>query len=127
MAQAINLAADDVTPVPFVIPAAQGDFRIQVLNQDAGRGVVTSIVHMPPGGRIPAHFHLAGAEMHFVLAGDFVEGGERLGPGAFLTHPAGVVHGPHESVGGALVLTVQQWQSQDGEFDFNPAPEAGAG
>jgi len=127
MARPINLAADDIAPAPFLIPGARGDFRIQVLNQDAGRGVVTSIVHMPPGGFIPAHSHTAGAEMHFVLAGDFVERGERLGPGGFLTHPAGVVHGPHESSGGALVLTVQHWQSRDGEFDFQPAPEAGAG
>ena len=38
--------------------------------------------------------------------------------GAFLTHPAGMAHGPHESRKGAKVLTVQQWQSSDGQFDF---------
>lgn len=112
---------------PFEIPGATGGtFRIEVLNQDAAAGVVTSIVHLPPGGRIPAHRHGAGAEMHFVLSGDLVERGETLGPGAFLTHAAGVVHGPHESRGGARVLTVQQWQSRDGTFDFEIVEEGGA-
>ena len=64
--------------------------------------------------------------MHYVLEGDLVEKGESLGVGAFLTHAPGVVHGPHESKGGARVLTVQQWQSRDGSFDFHPAEEARA-
>jgi quercetin dioxygenase-like cupin family protein len=123
-------AQDGAAPagVPFEIPGATGGtFRIEVLNQDTARGVVTSIVHLPPGGRIPAHRHGAGAEMHFVLSGDLIERGEALGPGAFLTHAAGVVHGPHESRGGARVLTVQQWQSHEGDFDFEIVEEAAQG
>ena len=46
---------------------------------------------------------------------------QQLGPGAFLTHAAGVVHGPHESRGGAKVLTVQSWRSRDGRFDSHLA------
>ena len=130
---AITLVAEGVAPVPFEIPGATGQFRIQILNEDAARGVVTSIVHLPPGGRIPAHLHRAGAEMHYVLEGDLVEAGQSHGPGTFLTHAAGVVHGPHESRGGARVLTVQHWQSHDGDFDFHlaeaedGAPEGGPG
>lgn len=113
--------------LPFEIPGATGGpFRIEMLNEDAGAGVVTSIIHLPPGGRIPAHRHGAGAEMHFVLEGDLVDGGRTLGPGAFLTHAAGVVHGPHESRGGARVLTVQQWQSRDGSYDFEIVEQDGA-
>lgn len=126
MAEPMALAAEGVAPTQFEIPGARGDFRIQILNEDASRGVVTSIVHIPAGGFIPAHFHEAGAEMHYVLSGDLVERGERLGPGAFLTQAAGVVHGPHESQGGCQVLTVQSWQSRDGQFDFHIA-EGGAG
>ena len=111
--------------VPFEIPGAQGEFRIQILNEDRSKGVVTSIVHLPAGGVIPAHSHEAGDEMHYVLEGDLIEDGETLGAGAFLTHAKGVVHGPHESKGGAKVLTVQSWQSTDGSFDFRPA-EGGA-
>ncbi|MBP0494692.1 cupin domain-containing protein [Pararoseomonas indoligenes] len=111
--------------VPFEIPGATGEFRIQILNEDRAKGVVTSIVHLPAGGVIPAHSHEAGDEMHYVLEGDLIEAGETLGVGAFLTHAKGVVHGPHESKGGAKVLTVQSWQSTDGSFDFRPA-EGGA-
>ncbi|WP_338665879.1 cupin domain-containing protein [Pararoseomonas sp. SCSIO 73927] len=110
--------------VPFEIPGAKGEFRIQILNEDRSKGVVTSIVHLPAGGVIPAHSHEAGDEMHYVLEGDLVEAGETLGVGAFLTHAKGVVHGPHESKGGAKVLTVQSWQSTDGSFDFRPAEGA---
>jgi quercetin dioxygenase-like cupin family protein len=116
------LAAEGIPATPFEIPGATGGaFRIQLLNEDATRGVVTTIVHIPAGGRIPAHRHEAGAEMHYLLDGDLIEAGEPLAPGAFLTHPPGVVHGPHESRGGARVLTVQHWQSRDGDFDFRPA------
>jgi quercetin dioxygenase-like cupin family protein len=120
-ASKLAVAARDVPAVPFAIPGATGEFRIQLLNQDARAGVVTSIIHLPPGGRIPAHRHSAGSEMHYVLEGDLIERGEALGPGAFLTHAAGQVHGPHESRGGAKVLTVQSWQSAHGDYDFEPA------
>lgn len=124
--ETIQATTEGVAPTPFEIPGATGgDFRIQILNEDMARGVVTSIVHLPPGGRIPAHVHRAGSEMHYVLEGDLVEKGESLGVGAFLTQAAGVVHGPHESKGGARVLTVQQWQSSDGSFDFEIAEETG--
>jgi quercetin dioxygenase-like cupin family protein len=117
--QAVDAAS--VKPVPFQIPGATGEFLIQILNQDQANGVVTSIVHIPPGGRILAHRHQAGSEMHYVLEGDLIVSGRSLGAGGFLTHPAGQVHGPHESRTGAKVLTVQQWQSTGGSFDFEPA------
>lgn len=120
-AEKILLAAEAIEATPFKIPGAEGQFRIQILNEDAARGVVTTIVHLPPGGRIPAHTHGAGSEMHYLLDGDLIEAGETLAPGAFLTHPPGAVHGPHESKGGARLLTVQQWQSEGGSFDFRPA------
>ena len=119
-AKAVRTGSDTVEPMPFHIPGASGEFRIQILNEDQARGVVTSIVHLPPGGTIPAHRHSKGAEMHYVLEGDLMEGGTPIEVGGFLTHAAGQVHGPHSSKGGARVLTVQQWQSTDGDFDFEP-------
>src|SRR5215213_11879686 len=114
----LKLAAEGVEAAPFEIPGATGGpFLVQVRNEDAAKGVVATIVHLPPGGRIPAHLHRAWPEMQFVLEGDLIEKGESLGPGAFLTHAAGVVHGPHESRGGARVLTVQSWRSRDRRFD----------
>jgi quercetin dioxygenase-like cupin family protein len=125
-ARKLALLAESVPAMPFAIPGATGAFRIQLLNQDSAAGVVTSIIHLPAGGRIPAHRHGAGSEMHYVLEGDLVEDGEELGAGAFLTHAAGQVHGPHESRGGAKVLTVQSWQSHHGDYDFEPAEGAAA-
>ena len=91
----LQLAAEGVEAAPFEIPGATGGpFLVQILNNDAAKGVMATIVHLPAGGRIPAHFHAAG-----------------------------VVHGPHESRGGAKVLTVQSWQSRDGWFDFHLADE----
>ena len=124
----LTLAAAAVEATLFEIPGATGGpFLIQILNEDTAKGVVTTIVHLPAGGQIPAHVHHAGPEMHYILEGDLVEAGEALGPGAFLTHAAGTVHGPHESRGGAKVLTVQQWQSRDGNFDFHLAEDHLAG
>ena len=118
----LTLAAAAVEATLFEIPGATGGpFLIQILNEDTAKGVVTTIVHLPAGGQIPAHVHHAGPEMHYILEGDLVEAGEALGPGAFLTHAAGTVHGPHQSRDGAKVLTVQQWQSRDGGFDFHLA------
>ena len=114
----IETNSSQVEPTRLEIPGAEGLFHIQILNEDAARGVVTTIVHLSPGSRIPAHRHRAGAEMHYVLEGDLIEDGRMLEAGSFLTHAAGQVHGPHESRGGARVLTVQNWQSRDGGFDF---------
>lgn len=128
MTEPMTVSAEAVAPRPFEIPGSRGEFLIQILNEDAARGVVTSVIHIPAGGYIPAHRHEAGSEMHYVLSGDLIEKGEALGPGAFLTQAAGVLHGPHESQGGAQVLTVQSWQSRDGQFDFHIAEEEpGAG
>ena len=121
----LELMAKEVAATPVEIPGATGGrFLIQLLNEDAARGVVTSIIHLPAGGRIPAHLHQAGSEMHYVLDGDLIDAGREFGPGGFLTHAPGTVHGPHESRGGARVLTVQQWQSRDGKFDFHLAEDA---
>ncbi len=119
--QTLALTDDEAEPIPFQIAGATGEFRIQILNEDQEKGVVTTIVHLSPGCRIPAHRHRKGAEMHYVLEGDLIDAGRPFGPGAFLTHAAGQTHGPHESKQGARILTVQTWQSQDGDFDFEPA------
>ena len=50
----LKLAAEGVEATPFEIPGATGGtFLVQILNGDAAKGVVTTIVHHPPGGRIP--------------------------------------------------------------------------
>ena len=94
--------------VPFPIPGATpGGVHATLVNVDGERGIVTTIIHIAPGARIPAHYHNDGAESHYVIEGDFINAGQQLGPGAYVTHPRGVVHGPHESIGGCKILTMQ--------------------
>ncbi len=119
--KSVMVPSGSIEPTVFEIPGATGEFKIQILNEDQAKGVVTTIVHLPAGGTIPAHKHQKGSEMHYVLDGDLVDRGRTLRAGDCLTHAAGVVHGPHESKQGAKVLTVQTWQSTDGAFDFEPA------
>lgn len=100
--------SDTVQAVPFPIPGATPDgVTATLVNVDAAKGLVTTIIHIAAGARIPAHYHDDGSEAHYVLSGDFINAGETLGPGAFVTHPRGVVHGPHESRTGCSVLTLQ--------------------
>jgi quercetin dioxygenase-like cupin family protein len=108
--------------IPFPIPGATPDgVRATLVNVDGAKGLVTTIIHIAPGARIPAHYHNDGAEAHFVLEGDFINAGVSHGPGGFVTHPAGVVHGPHESKGGCKVLTLQTAYVDPAKPDFNIA------
>ncbi len=98
----------DMAVVPFAIPGATpGGVHATLVNIDGEKGIVTTIIHISPGATIPAHYHDEGAEAHYVIEGDFLNAGISHGPGAFITHPVGVVHGPHGSVGGCKVLTLQ--------------------
>jgi anti-sigma factor ChrR (cupin superfamily) len=111
-----------IAPVPFPIPGATpGGVQATLVNVDGAKGLVTTIIHIAPGARIPAHFHKDGSEAHFVLEGDFINAGVSHGPGAFITHPASVVHGPHESKGGCKILTLQTAYVDPANPDFNIA------
>ena len=109
-----------LTPVAFPIPGATpGGVTATLVNVDAANGLVTTIIHIAPGARIPAHYHNDGPEAHYVLSGDFINDGEILGPGAFVTHPTGVVHGPHESRTGCSILTLQSAYVDPANPDFH--------
>jgi anti-sigma factor ChrR (cupin superfamily) len=85
----------------------KGGVHATLVNIDISKGIVTTIIHIAPGATIPAHYHNDGAEAHFVIEGDFINDGISHAAGAFITHPVGVVHGPHSSVAGCKVLTLQ--------------------
>jgi quercetin dioxygenase-like cupin family protein len=109
-----------IDPVPFPIPGATpGGVMATLVNIDVTKGLVTTIIHIAAGARIPAHYHNDGAEAHYVLEGDFINAGVSLGEGAFVTHPVGVVHGPHESKGGCKILTLQTAFVDPAKPDFN--------
>jgi quercetin dioxygenase-like cupin family protein len=108
--------------IPFPIPGATPDGVMATLvNIDGNKGIVTTIIHIAAGARIPAHFHKDGAEAHYVIEGDFINAGVTHGPGAFVTHPAGVVHGPHKSKTGCKILTLQTAYVDPAKPDFHIA------
>ena len=93
----------------ILIPGAEpaDGVMAHLLNADPHRGLVASIIHIKAGTTIPAHKHDAFAEAHYVLEGTLINDGVAFGPGGFITHGPGVVHGPHASEEGCRVLTVQ--------------------
>lgn len=78
---------------------------MKVLFKDEASGAMTVITRMEAGAEIPAHFHTQADETVFVLEGEFIEDGERHGPGWFFVGKAGTPHGPHKTLGGCRVLT----------------------
>lgn len=99
---------DAISEAPLPIPGKRGDIFIRLLNIDPSKGMTITVNRFAPGSRVPAHFHRNGAEAHYIIEGDFIEAGQEFGVGAFLTHAKGVVHGPHETRNGCLVLTAQE-------------------
>lgn len=99
----------DVPSSPFPIPGTTPEDGVtaKLLQLDTAVSPPTAIIEIHAGTIIPRHRHHNTAEMHYVLEGDFINDGVTYGPGALLAHPAGTAHGPHSSVGGCRVLTVQ--------------------
>lgn len=116
----VSVLADEVEAAGVQLPGATPEGVLaQLLNLDGARGLVATIIHLKPGATIPAHFHRNGAEAHYVLEGELIDAGRRFGPGAYLTHAANVVHGPHSSETGCKVLTVQGAPGTSSEADFH--------
>lgn len=112
-------AAGDADEVVMQIPGAEPPDGVMahLINIDPARGLIASIIHLKPGTTIPAHQHEAFAEAHYVLEGDLVNDGVEFGPGGYVTHPPGVVHGPHSSKQGCRVLTIQTGHSGPQQAD----------
>ena len=94
-----------------------------LINIDPERGLVASIIHLKPGTTIAAHSHEGFAEAHYVLEGDLINDGEAFGPGGYITHGPGVVHGPHTSKNGCRVLTIQTGHPGPEQADHHVAGE----
>ena len=107
--QSFTANAGEAEEAIIRIPGAEPPDGIMahLLNVDPSRGLVASIIHIKAGATIPAHKHDTFAEAHYVLEGTLVNDGVEFGPGGFITHGAGVVHGPHSSKEGCRVLTLQ--------------------
>lgn len=79
--------------------------RIKHLFTDPQTSMVTTLVKMEPGARIPLHHH-RGIEQCYVIEGDFHAANQRLGAGDFHIAKAGSVHEPVYTLEGALVLII---------------------
>lgn len=112
---------NELAEIEFPIPGATSGVFAKLVNVDASKGLVTTVIHITAGGKIPAHYHNDGAEAHYVLEGDFINAGVIHGPGGFVTHPVGVVHGPHESKTGCKILTLQTAYVDPSNPDFHIA------
>lgn len=77
----------------------------KTLYVDQSRGIVTSLVRMLPGTALPTHKHL-GDEQLYVLEGDCIIHGTRLGPGDFHHASAGSIHESTYTVGGTTFLLI---------------------
>jgi predicted ChrR family anti-sigma factor len=84
--------------------AATG-IQVKHLFTDRQKGMVTTLVKMGPGTRIPLHRH-RGIEQCYIIEGDFHADNQRLGAGDFHVAQAGSVHEPVYTVEGALILIV---------------------
>lgn len=119
MADQVILDSETVGVTPLDVPGATpGGIGRRVLNLEPKLGQTAIIIEMQPGSRIPAHFHKKGSETHYLIEGDLIEKGVSLAPGAFLTHAAGVVHGPHETKNGCSILTIQEAYVDPADPDF---------
>lgn len=79
--------------------------KVKQLFADPQSGMVTTLVRMPPGTRIPLHSH-SGIEQCYVIEGDFHADNQSLGAGDFHCAQPGSVHEPVYTVNGALLLII---------------------
>lgn len=103
----------NIGPDMITICANEGDWRetgdegvlVKPLFFDEENGLVTTLMKLAPGARLPMHRH-KGTEQCYVIAGDILAANMRLGPGDFHVAMERSVHPPLESVEGAMLLLV---------------------
>ncbi|HEX7300346.1 MAG TPA: cupin domain-containing protein [Solirubrobacteraceae bacterium] len=117
--RASDLAAQDFEGLGFPGVA------MAVLHNGSGQSTGTLVVatRMEAGAEIPAHSHDSGNETVVVVAGDFIEEGQTYEKGSYLFAGAGVVHGPHRTAHGCMVIT--HFSGLEGELTFRTADEDG--
>jgi quercetin dioxygenase-like cupin family protein len=94
---------------------------LRILSVDPLDGAGTCLWRVPAGWSHPGGFAMAGDEQLFVLEGEFSKGDSRYRAGCYGYRPAGTVHEPMASPGGALLLAM--WDSAP---DRLPPPAAKA-
>ncbi|HEV7844480.1 MAG TPA: cupin domain-containing protein [Pyrinomonadaceae bacterium] len=103
---------DAALPSLVTLRADEGEWHtagtgvlVKQLFTDPQTRMVTTLVKMKPGTRIPLHRH-SGIEQCYVLEGDFHADNQKLGAGDFHIAHAGSIHEPVYTLEGALVLII---------------------
>jgi len=96
----------------FSLHTDEGDWQTigpgmlaKTLFVDEARGLVTSLVKMMPGSSLPPHRH-RGDEQFYILEGDCIVQGTKLGPGDFHHAPPGSIHESTSTVDGTTFLLI---------------------
>jgi quercetin dioxygenase-like cupin family protein len=107
----------------FPFPS-EGDITLAVRNENYTLGPVMLHLTMKPGAVIPSHLHKNGAEVLYILDGDFTNEGKRYEAGTTLHIRAGTAHGPHTTQNGCklLVLWTERTSKESADLsDFTVA------
>jgi anti-sigma factor ChrR (cupin superfamily) len=101
LSEALHFIDRDEGWQPHPIPG----ITVKVLSVDDRSGVATLLIKAAPGTTYPAHHH-SGPEGCYVIEGDVLVAGRRIGPGDFHLADADSDHGPLYTETGATVLLV---------------------
>ena len=101
LSQALHFIDRDEGWRPHPIPG----ITVKVLAVDGKTGVATLLVRAAPGTTYPAHHH-SGSEGCYVIEGEVLVAGRRIGPGDFHLADADSDHDPLYTETGATVLLV---------------------
>ena len=117
----------DVTGLPWQQTRFPG-VEVKVLLEDKETGLLTTLLRMAPGARLPDHEHVK-IEQTYVLEGRLVDDEGSCEAGQFVWRPAGSRHEAHTPDGGlmlAFFLQPNRFYDQDPEgasFDPHDAGE----
>jgi quercetin dioxygenase-like cupin family protein len=116
---------------PFNLPGFCGGTEGAFVNTDVTKGPFVALLRMAPGAVLAKHYHLKATEVVYVLEGHLINDSQPLPTGSSLTHPAGVVHGPHSTTTGATLMFIQStpvdandsvFIDDSGKPSFTPPP-----
>ncbi len=84
---------------------------LRTLHVDAAARRETVLVKMEAGAVYPTHTH-GGTEECYVIRGDLIDGGVRMGSGDYSRYDGGSEHGPLSTREGCLLLVIHSMQDE---------------
>ena len=110
--QATPTTPPAASPQFLTVRATEGEWQevgpgalMKPLFVDDGRGTITALIKLLPGGWLPRHRH-TGVEESIVLEGDCRVNDQVLGPGDYRCAPAGSIDEAIHTLGGTVFMLV---------------------